>query len=323
MLLADERGRSSALQQGPNCARLAARTMSERPPNHRKELARKARTAHGFRKPRTPAAAAANKGLRATDDHSRDHCAKGAAARLARRAAYGVARELRRRIESGVYRYGDWLPSERALLLEFPISRTVLREAMIILECMGLIESHRRAGNRVLGLAPMIREAMAGSIDPIAFLEACRLFEVVSSALACCEDRRDAPLTLPLGEGGKALEGCRRFHIGLAEASDNRVISTSVKSLWSLAMPRSHIGLRLGCALSRSSAPFVAMRGRVVEAVNSADPERVRGRMRDLFDAYFDALFDLEEQERLSEARRDCSNQRRNWEHRRSREPKD
>ena len=57
------------------------------------------------------------------------------------RAADSIVAELENRIFSGAFREGETLPAERELIEEFGTSRTVVREAVKILDSKGLIEA--------------------------------------------------------------------------------------------------------------------------------------------------------------------------------------
>ena len=61
------------------------------------------------------------------------------------RAADTIVAELENRIFSGTLREGQTLPAERELIEEFGTSRTVVREAVKILDSKGLIEALPRA----------------------------------------------------------------------------------------------------------------------------------------------------------------------------------
>ena len=54
--------------------------------------------------------------------------------------------EIGRRIVSGLYETGSLLPPEAQLLLEFGVSRPVLREAIKLLESKGMLEARQRRG---------------------------------------------------------------------------------------------------------------------------------------------------------------------------------
>jgi GntR family transcriptional repressor for pyruvate dehydrogenase complex len=62
--------------------------------------------------------------------------------KLYRKIADSIAAE----IESGRYKPGDRLPTERELALQYGVSRPSLREAMIALEILGLIEAKHGLG---------------------------------------------------------------------------------------------------------------------------------------------------------------------------------
>lgn len=51
-----------------------------------------------------------------------------------------IGEELKQEIQSGKFRIGDRLPPERDIAEQFGVSRTVIREALIMLEIEGLVE---------------------------------------------------------------------------------------------------------------------------------------------------------------------------------------
>ncbi len=66
------------------------------------------------------------------------------------RSAYAwVAYTLGKRIVSGVYAQGAFLPNEATIGAELQVSRTVLREAFKLLSAKGLIESRPKLGTHV------------------------------------------------------------------------------------------------------------------------------------------------------------------------------
>jgi DNA-binding FadR family transcriptional regulator len=68
------------------------------------------------------------------------------------RAADHVVSTLEQRILEGIWADGQALPSERDLMLEFGISRTVVREAVRLLSARGLVEAKPR-------FRPVVRKA--------------------------------------------------------------------------------------------------------------------------------------------------------------------
>jgi DNA-binding FadR family transcriptional regulator len=205
------------------------------------------------------------------------------------------------RIEAGTLRPGDWLPAERELLKEFPASRTAFREALIILECLGLIESHLGVGSQVIARRPTSSVGPAVSVDLIKLLEACRAFEVEAASLAASLQEEDgsssfAPsLSRP---DPMTAEDCRDFHVALAEASGNPAISASIRNLWDLAATRPALYVPLNAALARSGREIRALQGQVVEALPRRSPAATRQAVQALFGGYLAAVSAFEDQDR-------------------------
>lgn len=64
-----------------------------------------------------------------------------------RRLYQQLAADLKERIEQGVYLVGDKLPAERFIADEKNVSRTVVREAIIMLEVEGYVEVRKGWGS--------------------------------------------------------------------------------------------------------------------------------------------------------------------------------
>jgi DNA-binding FadR family transcriptional regulator len=62
-----------------------------------------------------------------------------------------IADSIADAIEGGQYKLGDRLPTERELAEQFGVSRPTLREAMIALEMLGMIEARHGLGIYVTG----------------------------------------------------------------------------------------------------------------------------------------------------------------------------
>ncbi|STP69983.1 DNA-binding transcriptional repressor ExuR [Escherichia coli] len=71
-----------------------------------------------------------------------------------RRLYQQLAADLKERIEQGVYLVGDKLPAERFIADEKNVSRTVVREAIIMLEVEGYVEVRKGSGIHVVSNQP-------------------------------------------------------------------------------------------------------------------------------------------------------------------------
>src|SRR6218665_272825 len=66
--------------------------------------------------------------------------------------ALSLVEALGARIRAGRLALGDKLPTEAAIMAEFEVSRTVVREAISKLQASGLVETRHGIGTFVLGL---------------------------------------------------------------------------------------------------------------------------------------------------------------------------
>lgn len=233
---------------------------------------------------------------------------------LGRRAPHRLAYELIGRIRSGTFCPGDWLPTELELRREFPVSRTVLREALIILECLGLIESHHGVGAQVVGREPKSRMGPGAAVDLVALLEACRAFEIEAASLAAGLGEMDGTsFARPTfgASGPMTTELCRRFHVALAQATGNPAISASIANLWNLAATRPAMCGPLDAALARAGRGVRARQNQVVQAVAARSPATARQAVNALFSGYLAAILDFEKQEGFERVRMEGGPRRR------------
>jgi DNA-binding FadR family transcriptional regulator len=228
-----------------------------------------------------------------------------------RRAPHRVAFELITRIKSGAYKRGSWLPTEQELLREFPVSRGALREALTILQCLELVEPRRSVGTRVLGGEISVEDLFDASVDLVALLEACCVFEVESIVLAArlCDERC---VRKPPG-GTPDLQDFRQFHLDLAHATGNGALIASIGNLWALALARPMLRALFAAAITQSTFDFAHLQGLVARAVEAGDPDQARRAAKTLFDAYLSSVLDAEEAERLRQIHHESRRRGRVW----------
>jgi len=241
-------------------------------------------------------------------------CALSTAQAAGRRAPHRVANALIERINNGVYKPGTRLPTESELLREFPVSRGALREALTVLQCLGLIDPRRRGGTKVLAPARSVENLFDASVDLIALLEACCVFEVETTALAAglSGDQRlpDPP------PGRPDLDRFHQFHVDLARATGNGAVIASIANLWDLALTRPTIRALFAAAISQSKVDFADLQGTVTRAVKAGDPGAAGRAIKTLFNAYLAGALDAEEAERLRCANHDNERLRSTWKRR-------
>lgn len=208
--------------------------------------------------------------------------------------AQSVLAGLKEKILSGALAPGAKLPSEAALIAEYAVSRTVVREAVSRLQAEGLVETFQGRGSFVLAVPEPSAFALESSAirshhDVLAMIDFRLGVETEAAALAAA---RITPRTAEavraastnLAEAGRegAVEADFAFHRALAAATGNRFYVDLLDSLgpMMIMLPR----MRLGDAYSRTDATHVDRVQRehdnIAAAVLAGDVETARAAMR-------------------------------------------
>lgn len=149
-----------------------------------------------------------------------------------------AAQSLQRRIVGGEFRQGDTLPPQRELSESLGISRASLREAISMLEALGLVRSQPGKGVFVtVGATPdpaSLPEShtTGGSMSPVALIEFRLALEPTWTALAAQrvdqaalaslqEIQSSMQQSLQSGDLVMASEWDLQFHLRIAELSGN------------------------------------------------------------------------------------------------------
>ena len=156
-----------------------------------------------------------------------------------RRLAEQVADELRRRILRGELADGSILPKEDELLLQFPVSKPSLREAMRILEAEGLLRVRRgKLGGAVVRRPNAANVAytvglVLGSQDVGLADVGSALRQVEPACAALCAQRSDRKKAV--------VPALRRLHAESVDAVDDLLLVTSASRRFHEALV-SHCG---------------------------------------------------------------------------------
>ncbi len=214
--------------------------------------------------------------------------------------ALGLVRALEDRIRAGALAAGDKLPTEAAIMAEFEVSRTVVREAISKLQAAGLVETRHGIGTFVLGLGEggpfrIGAEQMATLTDVIAVLELRIGIETEAAALAA-QRRTEAQLTAmraAVAAFAEATEAGRdavtadfQFHLEIARATGNPHFEHLMATLGAPSIPRARLA-RLRAAgdedpvaqrdyLLRVNAEHES----ILDAIAARDGEAARAAMR-------------------------------------------
>jgi len=210
-----------------------------------------------------------------------------------------VLEQIQRLIAEGKLRPGDHLPSEMELAERFGVGRSSIREAMRVLQLVGVIEVIQGKGSfvREPGILPLMidwsRIAQMGIIAEV--MEARQFMEVLLAQLAAeraTEEDVEALRTAlarsrdSLGNIDNSVEAGVNFHLALADASHNQVLAL---------MYRTIRDLYLETARRTRITPEVAHdrfhdHERLLQAVIARDPEAAAQAMKEHLDKAYQIM---------------------------------
>jgi len=159
-------------------------------------------------------------------------------------------------IRSGRLKAGDKLPTEAAIMKDFGVSRTVVREAISRLQASGWVDTRHGIGTFVLHQSenPSFRisaEHMGTLREVIALLEFRISVETEAAALAAVRRGHDNLAELQsamlafnsaIEEGRDAVAADHQFHQEIARATQNHHFTDLMNSLGAGVIPRARIG---------------------------------------------------------------------------------
>lgn len=155
-----------------------------------------------------------------------------------------IMRQIKQQIADGTLKKGDRLPSERNLAQLFGISRASIREALKVLEMMGLVECVQGSGTFIGGsMESSLTQPLSvmflleqGSLSQV--LDIRRALEVTAAGLAA--QRADAQVLDELELLCRRIEAQpdekvrvqadRAFHYTIAAAAQNPLLSTMLNA---------------------------------------------------------------------------------------------
>jgi GntR family transcriptional repressor for pyruvate dehydrogenase complex len=196
-------------------------------------------------------------------------------------------------IDEGRYRGGDRLPPERELAAELKVSRNLLREALITLECLGYLDLRGREGvfvrsGRLPDVAASLRPAaLWPSLAMEQLMEVRSIIEVPTAALAARRRTDDEARRLRLCLGrlqavhrdgeqwdGEGAHWDSLLHRTVVEAAHNDLLQRVHEGLAEV-MER-YIGQSRRWLFSRLEWPEIvlAQHEALVESVCAGDGER-------------------------------------------------
>jgi len=211
-------------------------------------------------------------------------------------------------LRKGEFRPGSQLPPERDLAEQLQVSRASLREALSALQLLGLIETRSGQGTFVAAGATSTLLRLDSSLvyqdleSPFTILQARKAVEPSIAALAARQRSGEALLQMKeiqdLAESdslGLSSEGDRRFHLAIAEATQNPVLVHMMSVVYELMGQRLWLLLRDATA----SAPgwlrqYAVQHRRIYEAIADQDESAAAARMQEHLDSVEKLMIEVE-----------------------------
>lgn len=203
---------------------------------------------------------------------------------------------LAARIRDGRLKPGDKLPTEAAIMAEFGVSRTVVREAISRLQASGLVETRHGIGTFVLDAGDgsgfrISPEQYATLRDVIDVLELRIGIETEAAALAAqrrgpghLAAMRSALDTIEqaVAQGGDAIAADFQFHLEIARATGNPHFVELMATLGSRIIPRARLQTDESAAPDRTLylKRVNAEHESILDAISAGDADGARAAMR-------------------------------------------
>lgn len=156
-----------------------------------------------------------------------------------------IASELKNRIISGIYPIGSKLPSERLVCEELKVSRSVVREAIIMLEVEGFVEARKGSGIHVIGNNSLKNlSSTSGGLNfvksgPFELLQARQLIESNIAEFAATQiTKGDIVKLLEIQHNAQKEDHHRdpywdiKFHTQIAMITRNSALTIIVEETW-------------------------------------------------------------------------------------------
>jgi GntR family transcriptional repressor for pyruvate dehydrogenase complex len=222
------------------------------------------------------------------DDKWRPPASSGAATLSAQ-----IVASVREALFERTLKPGDFLGTEKEIAARFGVSRIVARDAFRTLQALGVIEIKvgakggarvARGDPRLFADALAIQLGLAG-ISVREILDAQRAVECLAAELAA-EHATTADLSrlrgllaqaaATLADSGAFTRSSLEFHLGIAEASGNRVLVAQLQSLQYVSWPRRNR------TLTRTVAKHILdVHGELVDLIEARDAKAARQLMDD------------------------------------------
>lgn len=206
-----------------------------------------------------------------------------------RRLYKQIADALAERIHSGVFAPGTHLPSERDLAQQMGVSRPSVREALIALEVMGLVEVRVGDGVLVCDRRASLAEEADAENSPLEQLQARMLLEGEVAGLAAENATPEQLAVLDasllamegmINDRTRFLEEDQRFHMAVVVASGSQTLIDLVEFLWQQRTLPVYRAFEKHFTGAAEQTAVLDEHRAIVEAIRQRDSRKARSAMR-------------------------------------------
>ena len=218
-------------------------------------------------------------------------------ARRPRSLAVDLVETLHSRIKDGTYAVGTRMPTEAEIMSEHGVSRTVVREAISRLQQARLVVTQHGIGSFVSESLPEEQGFRIERVDVETVVDLIHVMELrVSLETECAglaagrrnlrqlKEMNDAidDFTLRAQAGEETLEADFRFHLSVAEATQNPHFFALMRHLGTTVIPRSRVNSpKIAKEEKTAYLDRVNREHRLIyEAIERQDAESARAAMR-------------------------------------------
>ncbi|SDQ15526.1 FCD domain-containing protein [Pseudovibrio sp. Tun.PSC04-5.I4] len=223
-----------------------------------------------------------------------------------------IGETLKSRIASGEYPVGGKLPPERVIGQELGISRTVVREAIIMLEIEGIVSVRKGSGIHIIADHSSSAKPVTGEAEkalrhlieglqetgPFEMLEARQQVECLIVELAAVyatpedlEALKDIQKSAASEDQARDSEWDKEFHIQLARSSGNPVLTLLVEFLWH-GRKKNPLWMNLHKHIEvKDLNSWYKEHQEIVEAIGARNPKRAYNAMWNHIESTKNALY--------------------------------
>jgi len=232
------------------------------------------------------------------------------------RLYHSIAAKITKLIDDGVYTVGSRLPGERELAEQFGVSRVTIREAEIALQAVGRLKIKTGSGVYVTQ-ANATGNDSAPNASAFELTQARLLFESEAAALAAPDISEETlahlehlVAVMANGSEEEAENADKEFHMTIAAASQNAVVTYVIETLWRFRNELDDVKEVYDSVCSEDSSERGGEHADILDALRSRNSTAARDAMRGHFGRLLEAMLDVTEAQALDEIRKKSSKSR-------------